>query len=288
VIKVRPNPFALDRAFAARGKARSCSTKPEQSRAMPLWRWNSWEIRSRKGIGKLDSIERMLRGIDGGKVLDVATHEGHFVRILMENLKSYKEIVGIDVNEESIETAIKNLAQENVRFLVMDAERLDFEDESIDTVNISASLHHLANIPRVLDEMDRVLTPGGHFIIVEMHRDGQTEAALTSIYLHQWVAEVDTALGYLHNSTLARQELVNYMARLDLSNVEYDDYIDIASDPMEKARIEQLERLIERTIQRAEGTNNYGKFEARGNELLYRLHKTGAQREPIIIVVGKK
>ena len=50
-------------------------------------------------------IERILSGIDGGKVLDIATYEGHFVRILKENLKSYSEIVGIDVNEQAIETA---------------------------------------------------------------------------------------------------------------------------------------------------------------------------------------
>jgi ubiquinone/menaquinone biosynthesis C-methylase UbiE len=75
----------------------------------------------------------------------------------------------------------------------MDAERLCFEDDSFDTVAISASLRHLSHIQRVLDEMVRVLKPGGHFIAAEMHRDGQTEAELTSVYLHQWVAQVDTA-----------------------------------------------------------------------------------------------
>ena len=233
-------------------------------------------------------IERILNDLDGGKVLDVATHEGHFVRILMENLKSYSEIVGVDLNEQAIETAKGRLAQEKVRFLVMDAEHLEFEEASFDTVTISASLHHLANIPRVLDEMLRVLKPGGHFILIEMHESGQTEAERTSISLHQWVAEVDSALGYLHNKTLARQEFVNYVTDLGLRKVEYYDYRDKDSNPKEKARIEQSESLIEGTIQRAEVTSNYPKFKKRGEALLQQLYKSGAQREPVLIIVGEK
>jgi ubiquinone/menaquinone biosynthesis C-methylase UbiE len=141
----------------------------------------------------VDAFARALGDINGGSVLDVATHEGGFVRILMDHLKSYAEIVGIDIHEHAIETAQRTLGQPGVRFRVMDAERLDLQDDSFDTVAISASLHHLSHIQRVLDEMVRVLKPGGHFIAAEMHRDGQTEAELTSVYLHQWVAQVDTA-----------------------------------------------------------------------------------------------
>jgi 2-polyprenyl-3-methyl-5-hydroxy-6-metoxy-1,4-benzoquinol methylase len=72
----------------------------------------------------VDVIERVLGGIAGGRVLDVATQEGHFVQILMENLKDYTEIVGIDINERAIETAQSTIGQEGVRFLVMNIERI--------------------------------------------------------------------------------------------------------------------------------------------------------------------
>ena len=236
----------------------------------------------------MDDIARMLSGIDGGRVLDVATQEGHFVQVLMKNLKTCSEIVGIDINVQAIETARSNIEYSGVQFLVMNAEQLAFENQSFDTVNISASLHHIANIPQVLNEMDRVLKPGGHFIIVEMIRDGQTEPELTSVYLHQWVAEADTALGFLHNKTLPRQEFVSCAADLGLSNVEYYDFLDRDSDPKGEARIEQLEGLIGRAIQRTEGISSYAKLKERGDELRQRLHSVGAQREPIIIVVGNK
>ena len=236
----------------------------------------------------MEVIERVLREIDGGKVLDVATQEGHFVQILMENLKSYTEIVGIDINKKAIETAWDNVSRENVRFLVMDAEQLDFENEHFDTVTISASLHHLADIRRALVEMMRVLKTGGRFILVEMHEDARTKAARTFVSLHQWVAEVDSALGYLHKKTLARQEFVNYVTALGLTQLGYYDYSDKDSDPKDEARIEQLESLIARTIQRAENAKNFLPLKRRGEELRQRLHAVGAQREPILMVVGKK
>lgn len=236
----------------------------------------------------MNVIERAISSVAGGRVLDVATQEGHFVRILMKNLQSYTQIVGIDVNEQAIKTARDTIGQEKIQFLVMNAEQLDFEDESFDTVSISASFHHLSNIRQVLDEIERVLKRAGNLIIAEMHRDGQTEAELSSIYLHHWVAEVDSALGRLHNRTLARQEFMDYVASLGLSQVEFYDYTDRDSDPMERTRIEQLESLIDRVVQRAEEASTYSELRKRGEELRQRLHEVGAQSEPILVVIGKK
>jgi ubiquinone/menaquinone biosynthesis C-methylase UbiE len=233
-------------------------------------------------------IEKAIGSVIGGSVLDVATQEGHFVQMLMENLQGYHQIIGIDIDESAIKTARDSLQQEKIKFMVMNAEKLDFKDESFDTVSISASFHHLSNIQQVLAEMKRVLKPAGKFIIAEMHRDGQTEAELTSIYLHHWVAEVDTALGSLHNHTLARQEFIDYISCLSLSQTEFYDYIDRESDPLEKKRIMQLDDLISRVTQRAETATSYGELKEQGEMLRQRLHKVGAQREPVLVIIGKK
>lgn len=236
----------------------------------------------------MDTIAGVLRGIDGGRVLDVATQQGRFAQILIENLRDYTEIVGVDIDEQAIKAAREALGQGNVQFLVMNAEQLDFEAESFDTVSISASLHHLQNIQRVLEEMKRVLKPNGHFIIIEMHREGQTEAELTSIHLHHWAAEVDTALGRPHSSTLTRQELADYVASMGLRDVEFHDYNDRDSDPMEGERIELLASAIERIIQRAEGASNGRELQGQGEKLRRRLHEVGAQGEPIVMIAGRK
>jgi ubiquinone/menaquinone biosynthesis C-methylase UbiE len=233
-------------------------------------------------------IEKAISSVAGGRVLDVATQEGYFVQMLMNNLQGYIEIVGIDINEQAIKTARDTIELEKIQFLVMNAEQLGFEDKSFDTVSISASFHHLVNIRQVLAEMERVLKPEGNFIIVEMHRDGQTEGEFTSVYLHHWVAEVDTALGCIHNRTLARQEFMDYVASLGLSRVEFYNYTDRDSDPMEKTIIEQLDNLISGVTERAETAASYGELKRRGEELYQQLHKVGARMEPVLVVIGKK
>jgi hypothetical protein len=81
---------------------------------------------------------------------------------------------------------------------------------------------------------------------------------------------------------------MDYVASLGLSQVEFYDYTDRDSDPMERTRIEQLESLIDRVVQRAEEASTYSELRKRGEELRQRLHEVGAQSEPVLVVIGKK
>ena len=234
-----------------------------------------------------------LGAISGGRVLDIATGHGNFVQLLVDSLVSFDEIVGIDASERAIEAARSAFEGENIHFARMQAEKLDFEDNCFDTVSLSASLHHLANIPGVLAEAERVLKPGGHFVLAEMHRDGQTEAQLTFVYLHHWAAAVDSALGILHNSTLARDELLACAASLNLDEIRCYDYSETDSDPMDERRIAALDGMIERTLARVKETPdleaaNRATLIGRGEQLYWQLHDLGAQREPILVLTGQK
>ena len=84
-------------------------------------------------------FERALGNITGGRLLDVATGEGGFIHLLIEYLKSYTQIVGIDSSSQNIEAARNNFPQKNIRFMRMDAEQLEFHDQHFDTVSLSAS-----------------------------------------------------------------------------------------------------------------------------------------------------
>jgi SAM-dependent methyltransferase len=238
---------------------------------------------------KMDEIwAEALGAISGGRVLDIATGYGNFVQILADELATFDEIVGIDASERAIEAARSAFKGENIRFARMQAEKLDFEDNYFDTVSLSASLHHLTNIPGVLAEAERVLKPGGHFVLAEMHRDGQTEAQLTFIYLHHWAAAVDSALGIAHNPTLARGELLAHVQSLNLDEVRCYDHSDTESDPMDERRIAALDALIERTLERAKEAPDHAVLLQRGEQLCRRLHDLGAQREPILVFTGEK
>jgi ubiquinone/menaquinone biosynthesis C-methylase UbiE len=76
------------------------------------------------------------------------------------------ELTGIDLTPRSIELTGLRLQQEGLlsRLAVMDAERLEFDDDSFDVVYSFGVLHHTASPERAFSEVRRVLRPGGTFI----------------------------------------------------------------------------------------------------------------------------
>ncbi len=61
----------------------------------------------------------------------------------MKTLKEYQLFTGIDSNQKSLNKAIKSLKRNSNSFLNMNAENLEFKDNTFDLVSISESLHHL-------------------------------------------------------------------------------------------------------------------------------------------------
>jgi ubiquinone/menaquinone biosynthesis C-methylase UbiE len=136
--------------------------------------------------------------------------------------------------------------------------------------------------------MKRVLKPGGRLIIRETHRDIQAEPQLTDMYVHHWVAEIDSALGDTHNRTFTRQEIVDLIGGLGLCNVVFYDISNTDSDPLDKAAIMENEEIIDRYIQYAAGLPGYKPLKQRGEELQQRHQEVGVQWEPELVAIGEK
>lgn len=78
-------------------------------------------------------------------------------------------VTGIDISPNSVEVARKRAAErglDSMTFSVMDAEAMDFPDESFDAVVGSAILHHL-DLEKSSREIMRVLRPGGKAVFLE-------------------------------------------------------------------------------------------------------------------------
>ena len=236
----------------------------------------------------METAEDALSKLSGGYVLDVATGGGGFVNFLMENLKDYLEITGIDCNEKPLDAARKSHSQANIHFLSMDAARMDFPDGRFDTVCISNSLHHMPDLPRVLAEMKRVCKPGGHIIIAEMYRDGQCETQLTHVLLHHWWAAVDTAEGIIHHETFTRQQVVDITHELSLQHLDYYDLKDLDLDPKEPELIQELDGIIDRYLQRTEGLDYGVELHQQGEALRQRVHDVGFHGATSLLVIGER
>ncbi|WP_336338726.1 class I SAM-dependent methyltransferase [Haloarcula brevis] len=118
-----------------------------------------------------------------GRVLDVACGTGRNFRYLPPS----SEVVGIDISDEMLGHARNEIDRLELSGTVhqMDAQALDFPDDSFDTVISSFSTCTFPDPIAALHEMERVCTPDGEILLLE-HRHSDA-APLT--WLQAWRAE---------------------------------------------------------------------------------------------------
>jgi len=234
----------------------------------------------------LNSPRDCLGHVSGGRILDVATGNGGFIGFLVTGLKDYSDIVAIDTSERAGAAFAETFKdQPQIRFERMDAGQMAYADASFDTVCIANSLHHMPDLKATLSEMKRVLRPGGHFIVLEMYRDGLAETQLTHVQLHHWWAAVDRAQGVVHNETYTRQEIADIVAGLGLQDVSTHDLSDMEGDPQDAEASKQLGEIIDRYVQRAAG---HPDLQRRGEALRRRIQEVGFHAAASLLVVGRK
>jgi len=100
----------------------------------------------------------------GKIILDVATGTG-FILDNFEALNKEGKFLCLDISRNMLRRAIQKHGKRIALALRADAECIPIKDSSIDMVTISSSLHHLPNPPKALQEIYRVLMPGGIFLI---------------------------------------------------------------------------------------------------------------------------
>lgn len=124
--------------------------------------------------------------LEGKKVLEVATGRG---AVLFPLAEAGADIDAIDLSPEMIritEKESKKRGFNNIRFQVMDAEHLGFEDNSFDLVICGFAVFFCESLERVLSEFRRVLKPGG---IVALSTWGDDSP------LDEWISNIRDQMG---------------------------------------------------------------------------------------------
>jgi ubiquinone/menaquinone biosynthesis C-methylase UbiE len=106
----------------------------------------------------------------GQRVLDVGCGTGYFSRLIARTTGPKGLVVGIDPSASMIEYARHKASSiRNCEFQVGAAEALPFPSDRFDVVVSSLVLHHLPEHLRLpaLEEMRRVLRPGGRLLVAE-------------------------------------------------------------------------------------------------------------------------
>jgi SAM-dependent methyltransferase len=102
---------------------------------------------------------------DKARVLDVGCGAGAF----LQHLRGYRHLAGVDYAEEAIRAIRKRLPGD---FRVADAAALPFDDAAFDAVlsfGVFIYFDSLDYARKVLNEMHRVLKPGGRIFIGELN-----------------------------------------------------------------------------------------------------------------------
>jgi ubiquinone/menaquinone biosynthesis C-methylase UbiE len=100
----------------------------------------------------------------GERVLDVATGTGVAALMAAEAVGDRGQVMATDISQRMVEAAQRNadeLGLRNIRFERTDAEELAFPDASFDAVLCVLGLMYPADPQRAIEQIHRVLRPGG-------------------------------------------------------------------------------------------------------------------------------
>jgi ubiquinone/menaquinone biosynthesis C-methylase UbiE len=109
-----------------------------------------------------------------GEAVDLGCGPGQLV-IELARWSPGLHVTGIDLSDEMIARGQDNARRagvaDRVSFRRGDAQQIPFPDASLDLVISTLSLHHWSDPVVVLDEIARVLRPGGSFLVFDLRRD---------------------------------------------------------------------------------------------------------------------
>lgn len=132
----------------------------------PEWSNFKWYCIERRSLDHVR--ERLARLCRGKAVLDYCCGNGLESLWLAKN--GAREVAGIDISLLSIDNCREQASRErltNLRFDVMDAEAMNFSDNTFDVITEYGCLHHL-DLTKALPELARVMKPEGEMIATEV------------------------------------------------------------------------------------------------------------------------
>jgi SAM-dependent methyltransferase len=117
--------------------------------------------------------------------IDLACGDGYLLALLAKRLPS-SPIVGIDMTPEELELARRRELPQNVSLVTGSAEALPLADASADAIVCHMAFMLFDDAPRVVDELARVIRPGGIFAAVLGPGRGSSELlARFGAFLHE-------------------------------------------------------------------------------------------------------
>jgi demethylmenaquinone methyltransferase / 2-methoxy-6-polyprenyl-1,4-benzoquinol methylase len=119
---------------------------------------------------------RELMSLRPERILDVATGTADMA-IMMTRYLGPGKITGIDISNGMLEIGRQKIAklklEDRIELFTGDSEAINYPDNSYDAVTVAFGVRNFENLEKGLQEILRVLRPGGRLIILEFSRPKQ-------------------------------------------------------------------------------------------------------------------
>jgi demethylmenaquinone methyltransferase / 2-methoxy-6-polyprenyl-1,4-benzoquinol methylase len=172
----------------------------------------------------------------GYKILDIASGTGDlaasFANLASNDIKK-GEVWATDINADMLAEGQKRLLNQGLilNYAVCNAEQLPFVDNYFDVVSVSFGLRNMTNKDVALQQMYKVLKPGGRLIILEFSHVNKGFQKIYDWYsfnilpkLGQLIANDSASYTYLAESIRmhpSQEELKQMMHDAGFSKIEY-------------------------------------------------------------------
>jgi ubiquinone/menaquinone biosynthesis C-methylase UbiE len=239
--------------------------------------FEAWAVKADDQVG--ERFAAALGAASRGRLLDVACGPGVVTAALAPLAAS---VVAFDATEQMLEKAEARCAKAgltNVEFKSGDAERLPFADAAFDGVVTRLAIHHFARPQRALDEMFRVLRPGGAAVIVDaVSSEDPAESSLHNA--------IERLRDPSHVRMLPASELDAAIRRAGFRDVEHatwdmnrelEEWLAIVDDP---ARVEPV-RTVVRSLAEAGRSAGIGLSVNNGHVVFFHRYNLFRAKKPL-------
>ena len=126
------------------------------------YRTDFWEGQGREYEDLAERIAlRRLLPASGQRIIDIGAGFGRLVDLYA----AYDHVILLDYSLSQLEYARQRLGTGRYTYVAADIYRLPLRDNVVDTAVMVRVMHHLANVPSALHQLQRILQPGGTIIL---------------------------------------------------------------------------------------------------------------------------